>query len=440
MGCNGQYDEWIAEYALGDDVELTAAQQAELRAHLTICDTCRQDCRDTMTLFGLIRDEPEWEIPEGILRATHENVMRSIQQRTKQVALRRRFIWVSGALAASVLVVLGLWPGLPSPAHTPGATPPAIASTPASPPQRSNLPSPSAAPAVAEKTVSALHTAFQQALDPAMAFALLQAAFTAASESPQGGQFQEIISLCDRVISRWHDSPEALEARKLIARCYEQMAEPMQAHTAFVAYADEVGVQAAQRLVLTGANQEAANDEEARASAATIVAEAQRLFDAKDYTQALTYGDDLLSRYPHSEPAHYAQWMVGEYCLRTRQPAQAAATFKAIIAEAPDGPAARMAQIALPSALFKAGRQQEAVEIWQAYARHSTDTTEMACGYYNSAVLTATRGRAYYPQAMAMYKQVMADYPDTVYASLSKEAANRLSANFLNQMKILDKL
>ena len=62
----------------------------------------------------------------------------------------------------------------------------------------------------------------------------------------QGGNYRDILELCDKVITRWPDSDESLEARKLISRCYTQMAEHEAARLAFLTYADEAGERACQ--------------------------------------------------------------------------------------------------------------------------------------------------------------------------------------------------
>ena len=434
------------------------------RSHLDACPACRDEFAAARQLLDFFARQKAIAatVPEEEIEAARVAILRAVAERERRAAHAFLPTWLfdprlAGGLAAAALIVIavGVVEFRRGQHASPGANPASASTVPARSPVReksgyvkastriasTQTPAPTqsmAAPVVVEKRKPTLTETFKSAQGPQEAFALLQNAFDSAKQNLQGSDFLEILSLCNRVISRWNESDEGLEARKLIARCHEQMGDPMQAHAAFLAYADEAGARAKQKLLASNADQEAAAKDEAHVVSAIILAEANRLFDAKDYTQSLTYGDDLIARYPQTEPARQAQWMVGEYCLRTRQPAQAAQTFKAIIQEAPDGPAAQMAQIALPSALFNAGRQAEAVKTWQDVGAKSTDKGTMACAYYNSAVLVATRGSVYYAEALQMFAKVVQDYPDSIYASLSKEAMNKLKTNILDGMKILD--
>ena len=367
----------------------------------------------------------------------------------KKAARRESPLWYAAALAASVLTGLCLWWALTS--HPAGQPATAVApADSASEPQRHNALAPqpespasgmsnSVALTGQEKPVEpSLREAFAGARTPGAALKLLQGAFKSAQDNARADGYQEMIALCAELSAHWPESEESMEARRMIAQCYEQMGDATQARAAFLAYADEAGGRAARRALSSGASDDVAVEEGAQIIADIIVAEAKRLFEAKDFTQSLSYGDILIGRYPQTEASRQAQCMVGEYCLRTRQPAQAAETFKAIIHEAPDSPAAKMAQTALPSALFNAGRQAEAVETWVEYSKHSADRNSQACGYYNGAVLAATRGSAYYPEALKMFAKVMQEYPDSVYAALSREAMDNLNAHFLDGAKILE--
>ena len=443
------------------------------RSHLDACPSCRAEFAAARQMFDFFARQKAnaATVPEEEIQATRVGILRAVAECEPRAPRAFLPTWLSDlllsdsrlpgglasglAIAAVVVIAVGVVELRRSQQASTGANPASASTVPARSPVReksgyvkastriasTQTPAPTqsmAAPVVVEKRKPTLTETFKSAQGPQEAFALLQNAFDSAKQNSQGTDFFEILSLCNRVISRWNESDEGLEARKLVARCHEQLGDPMQAHTAFLTYADEAGARVKQRMFSSNVDQEAAAKEETHVVSAIILAEANRLFDAKDYTQSLTYGDDLIARYPQTEPARQAQWMVGEYCLRTRQPAQAAQTFKAIIQEAPDGPAAQMAQIALPSALFNAGRQAEAVKTWQDVGAKSTDKGTMACAYYNSAVLVATRGSVYYAEALQMFAKVVQDYPDSIYASLSKEAMNKLKTNVLDGMKILD--
>jgi len=450
------------------------------RSHLDACPSCRAEfaaARQMLDFFARQKANAA-TVPEEEIQATRVAILRAVAECEPRAPRAFLPTWLSDlllsdarlpgglvrgpAIAAVVVIAVGVVEFRRGQHASTGANPASASTVPAPSPVReksgyvkastriasTQTPAPTqsmevassapAVPVVVEKRKLTLAESFENAQGPKEALALLQNAFDSAKQNIPGADFLEILSLCERVISRWNESDEGLEARKLVARCHEQLGDPMQAHTAFLTYADEAGARVKQRMFSSNVDQEAAAKDEAHVVSDIILAEANRLFDAKDYTQSLTFGDDLIARYPQTEPARQAERMVGEYCLRTRQPAQAAQTFKAIIQEAPDGPAAQMAQIALPSALFNAGRQAEAVKTWQDVGAKSTDKGTMACAYYNSAVLVATRGSVYYAEALQMFAKVVQDYPDSIYASLSKEAMNKLKTNILDGMKILD--
>ena len=432
MPCSGRYDDWIAEDALGAAAELSAGQKAELQAHLERCGRCRQKRRETLRLIDLVRDEPESEVPEEVLRATHENVMRAVRQRHRRVEFGRTLPWLSGAVAASILAGGGLWLVF-SPSDTgAGARVGQWASAPASS-QAADLPAPT--PPVggdAGRTRSALVAAFERAAGAAEALALLQGAFEAAKANQREGDLREILSLCDGVISRWNDTPEGLEARKLIARCHEQMGGPVQAHAAFLAYADEAGA----RYGRHEQHAKCASGMERAGFGVTstlILGEARRLLDSRDYLPSIAYADLLIMRYPDTEVAREARALVGVSHLLTRQPDEAVAVFQSIIDEAPNGPAARNVATILPSALFNAGRPEAAAKAWICQAERCSNADERARGYYNAAALLSAYGERFHSESRALFRRVIEQYPTSPDVAQARVALERFEQELQRQ-------
>jgi anti-sigma factor RsiW len=74
-------EELLAAYV---DDELDEAGRAQARAHLSVCDRCREQVRGARRARGALRALPEVEVPVGILRP----VARSVAERSKPTAPR----------------------------------------------------------------------------------------------------------------------------------------------------------------------------------------------------------------------------------------------------------------------------------------------------------------------------------------------------------------
>lgn len=134
---------------------------------------------------------------------------------------------------------------------------------------------------------------------------------------------------------------------------------------------------------------------------------------------ALSYCDVLMARYPGSEPALLAQVIVAEHCARLRLPTQSAQAFLSMIRAAPDSAIAMRARVSLPAALANAGRREEAVEAWLAFARASSSERRKASGYCNAGLALAALGPRHYPRAIKLFRVVLAECPDTGSAELA---------------------
>ncbi len=265
------------------------------------------------------------------------------------------------------------------------------------------------------------------------AYRFVRTAFDQAKTNKDGADFFAIIALCDTLITRWPDSDESLQARKLISRCHTQTADHESAKTAFLAYADEAGERKKSELLAEeGIDPVTAQLEAESASAKIIFDEVNHLFKSKEeYLAALSYADMIFTRYSATAYAQRVRLLAGEYCLRTRQPAQAAVEYEAIIAESDDVYAVRSAMTILPTALFNSGRRDDAIVAWLNYADASASANDKACAYYNAGALLAVMGKDRYQEAMHLFQKVLSDFPQSNYVRDVKRLVSELEVKII---------
>ena len=460
MGC-AEFEEGIGEFALGRQGALDARERAEVRAHLARCVACREELARIREFYAALRGGapggrhgtspsvgerghdarravPEWPrgakrgVPEEVLAGTHDGVMSALRARRGRVetwrsvgvaaaavALWAGMVWWFGGFAA----LFGAKPSSPV-AQAPGPTTPGTPVSPSPVTTPAASPAPVASPAEPDPLVKAFDAIDQ----PSKALALLRKTFQAEKNRPDADlrRFATVLRLCERLRERWPESGESLAAMKLISRCHTQRAEPRLARDTFLAYADEAGRRAQRREPL--------KDTEGRADAAVaqrvtgrlIVLEAERHASLNDGMTAMTYCDLALTRYPGSDAARKATYIMAQYCLRRRLFAEAARLLLTIIEEAPGSDLARLARGDLPSALFNSGRRDEAVKAWLAYAELAESPADKACGQLNAGVLAVARGGAHLDQARKIFRAVARQFPHTPYAETARAELARL--------------
>ncbi|HEY7281528.1 MAG TPA: zf-HC2 domain-containing protein [Actinomycetota bacterium] len=93
-------DEALAGFV---DGTLTAAERADVQAHLDGCERCRAQVAQATAAADALRSLPELDAPWGLGRAAVEEA-RKQSGRSAHPERRRRVAWVAGAAAAVVLV------------------------------------------------------------------------------------------------------------------------------------------------------------------------------------------------------------------------------------------------------------------------------------------------------------------------------------------------
>ena len=260
--------ECIPELALGGTCDLPPGEKERAEAHLKSCKACREELRKLRSLFNSLCSQPAPEFSQEVLDRVHDNVMRRIREERPSRNLGS-LVLSFGAAAAAVVLCISTWrmvsrPERPLPpvAQRPDPVPAAPAQ-----PERFAPPSPEPAPAVERGPT--LEEQFAGLEGPQAALAFLREHFDAAAETHEGGDFRTLIALCDTLITRWPESCESLDARKLISRCHTQLADHEAARCAFLDYADEAGRRRKQELLAQGLSaEEAAAKGEARTAGA----------------------------------------------------------------------------------------------------------------------------------------------------------------------------
>jgi tetratricopeptide (TPR) repeat protein len=416
----------LIEAALGRIGSVSEDDAVVLRHHLEHCERCRTEFDNLKALLAAARTASPELSPES-LHATHQAVMRAVSRRRRTVKILKLGAGLLGAAAAACLV-LALSSGIDR-----GNTPAAAQAT---PPTRIVTVALSEHSALAstmtpEPAKPSLDPDFirnvEAQTEPKAAFALIQDCFGQLKDRQGEGDFNALITLCDTIITRWPDSREALEARKLISRCYAELLDPEAARLAYLAYADAAGARAKARLLAKGGDAEAAGAEADRVSGKAILDEAQGLFSRNLSMESLAYCDVLISRYPGTETERTAKYVVGLYARQGNSPVEAARTFQEILDKAPaDSPIAMLARTHLPEALVNSGRPDEAVGVWLKYSQLATDSEEQARGYYHAARILTEKGKEHYAEALALYKKVQTDYAGSSYTGRSSNWARSL--------------
>lgn len=456
--CCDELRELVGELALGDEAWLSDDERQLAQAHVAECGACRAYMADVAAIGGALRSvaaKPEIEVPERILLETRLHILAAVRakaaefrrQRLEAAWRRRARLWWSVCAAAAVLVLgLGLWlwlsrsePAEPARSLALHPLPEPTTSTPQPSASRSDghvtsdevtqvVQRPEGSPATARRLQPTLAERVVEAADVPKVLALLKKEYERAKEAPKESEdlLEQILIHAEALAAKSTDSEHEPEALRLIYHCHLQLADRKAAQQAFLAYADRLGAQAKARAQTQGVTENDAASREAVAAANAIHRETRRLMIGHDRVLGRSLCDVLVTRYPGTEFALDAQVLIGEHHLKLREPRRAADVFLAVIRAAPDGRGAARARIALASALFKAGKPDEAVEAWMDYVVAATSDDQRACGYSNAGVLLTVRGPHYYPQAMTMYQTILEKYPQTHYARLARVRLGKL--------------
>lgn len=333
----------------------------------------------------------------------------------KPIALRW---WV--AAAAAILLGAGILWAVLSMQSTPAEPVAVMAQAPADQTEAPAVPPPSVDPA----PVIAFWRASARPGNAREAWVAARAAFDSAKAAhARTSEFKEIVRQCEEIIEGWPGTPEEMEARRLISRCYTQMAEYEKAREAFLAYADTAGQQERRNALARGNDAETAQAVCNKTTAALVTREVEDLCQSRAYNRALAYCDILTARYPGVATEQFAGMTRAQSYEEYKDAHNAIAEYERITSAKENTEWTPRAYMALPILYGNSGKHDKAMATYQELIKRFPDDAETAAGaYVNMGFMYSARGKKYYPQAIESFNIVINRYPQiTGYVSVAKE-------------------
>ena len=338
-------------------------------------------------------------------------------------------LWYFVAIAAFALIGVAVWWTLSA---RPDKSPTAVASTVTIPdPQPIVIPSVESAENVAQPpapAISQMERAFNAAQTPKEAFDLLKAAYNAkkARMDIPDQEYHEIINLAQKLKERWPVTCEACDGIQLSSRCWTRLGEPQKARESYVAYAEYKGELEKTNTLAGGKSIEEAEVVFADNVSRELMSEANGLFNQKEYVQALSYCDLVMTRFPKHERSMEALQMFARYAVSQKQYDEAVLAYERILEQSPDSRFGRLAKEALPRVLIGAGRISEASQRLMSYSQETQTDAEAARFTCRAAQALATGNEKERQEALRLYEQVITKYPNEQrWVSMAKKALER---------------
>jgi|GEM_PF-2841427 len=391
-----------------------------LAAHLQRCVKCRREFAVLQQAAACVRTVRALahQLPQDEVDRMEREIMRGVRATATArgqsfpdggAAGAHRWLWRvavgSAALAAALVVLLcglSFWPR-----------------------ERVDVPqeragSPAPAPLEAEAATS--ESLVQEA----------QQRFEAAGRNGTPSAYAEVVDLCRRLLGAWPDSSEAEAALGLITSSYPLMADREQARTALTEHARRVGERMYASSIglpgipVTDELRQAAERRKLEAIRGVFSTQIDALLSRQEFGTALEYADLLRAVCPEGEPAEYAEFVLIRCLDAAGEPALAVQACEKFLGRNPRSGWGVQARTSLPAMLWNAGRRDEAVAEWKAYASGTSDPRQQACGYYNAGALAMSRGPEFFPEAIACFGRIPAGEAVEPYRSLAKAALDRL--------------
>jgi len=412
MACCEEYSRLISLYPLSEDQ--TPEERAKLEAHIQECAACRADLEHWREFLNLIRPPKDAGVPQWVKGSVQANVMKAIRRNTRiQETMRIGKVAVAVAAAGLTIVLLihkqhqdtAEHAGHEAVANSRHATCETASTDTDAAPTHPLHASPSAGPTRKQENIEDKLTEFTSAAE---AFAWMEQAVSSRDATFEENALQDLV---DRFTSRWPETPESVEALKLLARCHEQMALPNEARRTLVSYATAAGRQRARDGDPNDFEESAHN-----IAAHVLCREANRVFSAGGALEAMDYYQAVISEYPETEPARFAHLMVARCFLSLGKPEEAFAVYEKVISSFPNSYIAQRARMLLASRLLLMRKRNLALKQIMDYVEYAQDADEASFGYFRAGEVLAACGNEHLVDAMQMYRKVVAEYPGCQYA------------------------
>ena len=396
--------ELLGELILGCPDELSEAEKAQIEVHLAECPTCQKESELLKTIRGCLpsTEDIARKIPENSVDWVRYMVMDRVRGASKRSSTRKLWwVWPASA-AAAVILAVGLFKCV---FIEKDKTPmPEIAEIQSDKPEVST-----------PKEISELEKHFTAITDSHDAIELLKRQYDKAKSDPMGGDFKELIALCEKLASCWPNTWAAIKAQDLTSKCYAQMGNPKKSQEVYLAYAEALGAMPGQGP---------------KRCLEAIAREADRLFYfEKDYLGALSYYDILLAQYPDTEDAYRAEYMVGRYYEAIEQPIEAVQAYERLLAKSIPSALAAKAYQSLSQAYTSAKKYEKAIAVLKTFAGKFKDDNSQVHAYMKIGMIQYARGEMYCPDAIAALSVIKDKYPKHAYAkNVSKTIASMRSS------------
>jgi tetratricopeptide (TPR) repeat protein len=146
------------------------------------------------------------------------------------------------------------------------------------------------------------------------------------------------------------------------------------------------------------------------------------------YTDGQAYYDMIIARYPKTPAAGFATIKASKPFVSIGRHDLAIEHLRRFVANAPENPWAHKAAMLVTEHLFNTWKKEQACEELLAMCgREETPPALIAAMHYRLALYRSNMGAAHLPAALASLQLILAEYPDSQYASRAESRIQELS-------------
>lgn len=247
--------------------------------------------------------------------------------------------------------------------------------------------------------------------------------------------FVYISQLCDRLIGKWPKARAALEARKLMHRCYLEIGEVEKARAIFLEYSNEVRKRVRAFALWQGANEHDAQSRAYEKTANLINNKGLQLFHNRDYVESAYYYSTVISNYPSTAAASRAYYMTGRIFSKSGRIQEAITAYKKGLEIAEDQYLLRSICRELSTEFCNAGREGEAVKVWEKMKRRVEDPRLDSYAMFMAGIVLYSEGEAFYPAAINKLKVAVESHPGNPYAKSAKKLIHRIQRDAVGDVQ-----
>jgi len=443
-----EYFESIIEYAHGDGAELSSEQRAALEAHLGECQACRTELKSAQEFLAVVHPSADTVVPVEVARCLHSEVMKAVRRR--QMA---RVLWEKTShprVACSFLIAIAagfatfaIWSLITDVGHSRTLSTPRFtridASRSAPHTARSAHPPGIAAPLPIRPPVplaeqdrnkvnltkpQSLTVAYQHAKSSSEALSILRSVYEDTQSTR--ADLDRAIELAREFPQRWPDSRESLMALHLVAQVYTLLADLEHERAAFIEFAEAA---AADRLTRSSERHNSNPHYVLSVDvSSTLLGKVSDLVQTGEHVAALSYCDEILTRYSGSLASFKARMYVASCYEKTRQPLEALKHLRAIAEDSMNSDLAKEAWRRMARLHFNRQAPADGIAALQQLAsRFSDDPEAVDWARFRIGFHLFTQGQESYPAALTQLQSLLRDSPKGHYADDARRIMRRMN-------------